>query len=116
MEEAEVLCDRIAIMDHAKIVALDTPENLLKQSGVGSTIEFHVDTHCDVAHLKTLPGAQEATSEDHGYRIISRDVEKTLPALFAHEQQCGFHMFDLQLRQATLEDVFLKLTGRSLRE
>ncbi|MBI3963683.1 MAG: ATP-binding cassette domain-containing protein, partial [Candidatus Kerfeldbacteria bacterium] len=59
MEEAEVLCGRVAIMDHAKIVALDSPENLLKQSGVGSTIIFRVDKPCDVTHLKTLPGAVE---------------------------------------------------------
>lgn len=116
MEEAEVLCDRIAIMDHAKIVALDTPMNLLKNSGVGSTIEFHVDNACDVAHFKALPGVLEAATEDHRYRLLSVDPEKTLPALFKHEVDCQFKLFNLQLRQATLEDVFLKLTGRTLRD
>lgn len=116
MEEAEVLCDRIAIMDNAKIVALDTPHNLLKSADVGSSIHFRVDKKIDVEQLKTLPGVHTATSEDHSYRIITNDPEKTLPALFEHEAAVGFKLFDLQLRQATLEDVFLKLTGRSLRE
>lgn len=116
MEEAEVLCDRIAIMDHAKIAALDTPMNLLKQSGAGSTIEFRVDKHCDVEHLKKLPGVHAVSSEDHGYQVLTNDAEDTLPALFDHEKGCGFKIFDLQLRQATLEDVFLKMTGSSLRE
>ena len=116
MEEAEVLCDRIAIMDHAKIVALDTPANLLKNSGVGSTIDFHVDRSIDLEVLRALDSVQSVTNEDHGYKILTKDPEKTLPALFSLENVQQFHIFNLQLHQATLEDVFLKLTGRSLRE
>ena len=116
MEEAEVLCDRVAIMDHAKIMKLDTPTNLLRNSGVDSTIEFHVDKKCAVDHFKSLAGVAQATEEDHTFRLISTNPEETLPALFAHEKEHGFNIFNLQLRQATLEDVFLKLTGRSLRE
>lgn len=116
MEEAEVLCDRIAIMDQAKILVLDSPMALLKHAGVDSTIAFRVDKACDVSHLEQLPSVQKAVHEDHSYRIISTDVEKTLPALFEHEAACGFKIFDLKLTQATLEDVFLKLTGRTLRE
>jgi len=116
MEEAEVLCDRIAIMDHAKIVALDTPVNLLKNSGVGSTVIFNVDNPCDIAHFKKLPGVLEAASEDHRYRLVTVDAEQTLPALFKHEMDCQFKLFNLRLEQATLEDVFLKMTGRTLRE
>lgn len=116
MEEAEVLCDRIAIMDHAKIVSLDTPMNLLKNSGVGSTIDFHVDRHTDLAALKALPDAENVVTEDHGYKILTHHPETTLPALFAYQQTTGFQIVNLQLHQATLEDVFLKLTGRSLRE
>lgn len=116
MEEAEVLCDRVAIMDHAKIIALDTPMNLLKNTGVGSTIEFHTDQPLDLEIVKALPAVTSATSEDHGYLIITSDPAQTLPALFQCEHQRGFHIFDLRLRQATLEDVFLKLTGRVLRD
>ncbi len=116
MEEAEVLCDRVAIMDHAKVIALNTPMNLLKQAGIDSTIGFRVDRACAVSHLQALPGVQKAAQEDHSYHVISTDVEETLPALFKHEAACGFKIFDLKLTQATLEDVFLKFTGRSLRE
>ncbi len=116
MEEAEVLCDRIAIMDHAKIVALDTPANLLKNSGVGSTIVFNVDHPCSLDQLKALPGVLEAASEDHRYHLITADPELTLPALFKLETESHFKLFNLRLEQATLEDVFLKMTGRTLRE
>ncbi|MFA6588564.1 MAG: ABC transporter ATP-binding protein [Patescibacteria group bacterium] len=116
MEEAEVLCDRVAIMDQAKIMVLDTPFNLLRNSGVASTITFRVDNKCPEVHFEKLPGVEKVTNEDHGYRMISNNPEVTLPALFNHETECNFKIFDLQLRQATLEDVFLKLTGRKLRE
>lgn len=116
MEEAEVLCDRIAIMDHAKVIALDTPLGLLKHGVLGSTIEFHVDGKCPIEHYQKLPAVMKASDEDHVVRLLSSDPEKTLPALFGHETVCNVKLFNLQLRQATLEDVFLKLTGRSLRE
>lgn len=116
MEEAEVLCDRIAIMDHAKIIAIGTPLELLKQGGVDSTIEFHVDNKCPPEHYRQLPGVTQVKDEDHVFRLLTTDPERTLPALFNHEVDCGVKIYNLQLRQATLEDVFLKLTGRSLRE
>lgn len=116
MEEAEVLCDRIAIMDHAKVIALDTPLGLLKRSDVGSTIEFHIDSKCPMEHYEKLPAVTKASDEDHVVRLLTTDPEQTLPALFDHETACTVKIFNLQLRQATLEDVFLKLTGRSLRD
>lgn len=116
MEEAEVLCNRVAVMDHAKIIALDTPMNLLKNSGVGSTIEFHANALVDHASMESLPAVTKVTNEDRGYMIISSDPEQTLPALFQLEAQQHFHIFNMRLHQATLEDVFLQLTGRLLRE
>lgn len=116
MEEAEVLCNRVAIMDHAKIIALDTPINLLKNTGVGSTIEFHADVPVELSLLQRLPAVDKVTNDNHGYIMISTDPEQTLPALFQLEGKLGFHIFNMRLRQATLEDVFLTLTGRLLRE
>lgn len=116
MEEAEVLCDRIAIMDHAKIVTLDTTQNLLTNSGTKSTITFKVDKKCADAHWQNLPGVEKAITEDHSYRLISSDPERTLAALFGHRDECNTKIYHLQLKQPTLEDVFIKLTGNKLRD
>ncbi|MDP2789902.1 MAG: ABC transporter ATP-binding protein [bacterium] len=116
MEEAEVLCDRIAIMDNAKIIALDTPTGLLKLADVGTTIECHTDQPAPVAELQKLPGVQQATAENHGFTLKTRQPEVALPALFTFAQQQSIILHDVQVHQATLEDVFLKLTGRKLRE
>lgn len=115
MDEAEFLCDRIAVMDNAKIIALDTIPKLLQLADVNSIVEFGVSRHCPPEHFKQLPGVIDVHSEDHHYRLVSIDPEATLPALFRHAHACG-PIFDLRLHQPTLEDVFLKLTGRSLRE
>jgi ABC-2 type transport system ATP-binding protein len=116
MEEAEVLCDRIAIMDHAKIIALDTPKNLLKSSGVGSSIEFDAELSLEIDRLKSLRGVTNVSKAEHRFTLLTTDPELTLPDLFALEHEMNFTPHNLQLRQATLEDVFLKFTGRTLRD
>ncbi|OGE89863.1 MAG: ABC transporter [Candidatus Doudnabacteria bacterium RIFCSPHIGHO2_01_FULL_50_11] len=116
MEEAEVLCDRVAIMDHAKIIALDTTTNLIKKAGTSSTIHFHVDKPCEVSLLRSLPAVEAVIAEDHSYQLTTTDAQLTLPALFLQAHEEGFSLKDLQLKQATLEDVFLKLTGHTLRD
>lgn len=116
MEEAEVLCDRIAIMDHAKIIALDTPMKLLRQSGVASTIQFHVETERAAEEFQSLPGVSAAKAEDHTIRLTTASPEETLPALFELERTHQHSIRNLHVEQATLEDVFLQLTGRTLRE
>ncbi len=116
MEEAEVLCDRIAIMDNAKIIALDTPDGLLKLADVGTTIEGHTDQAAPITELKQLPGIDNATAEPHGFSLKTKQPEIALPALFPFAQQQGIALHDVKVHQATLEDVFLKLTGRKLRE
>ncbi len=116
MEEAEVLCDRIAIMDHAKIIAFGTPAELLKLADVATTVEVHLDQPADAAALKTLPAVTDVKGEDHAARIVTTAPEKTLPALFTLAKDRNWHLTNVQMHQATLEDVFLKLTGRSLRE
>lgn len=116
MEEAEVLCDRIAIMDNAKIIALDSPHGLLKLADVGTTIECHVDQKVNLEKLQAIPGVSEVEVHDHAFTLRTRQPEKTLPALFTFAQQSNIVLHDVQVHQATLEDVFLKLTGRKLRE
>ncbi len=116
MEEAEVLCDRIAIMDHAKIIALDTPVGLIGMADAGATIEFHIDRPVDAAELQKLAGVDEAKVEDHTIMLRTKVPATTLPSLFSYVQSKGVAIQNMQMHQATLEDVFLKLTGRSLRE
>lgn len=116
MEEAEVLCDRIAIMDHAKVIALDTPAGLLKLADVATTIEVHVDRHVDAQPMEKLPSVTKAVGEDHAIRLTTSEPELTLPALFTWAKDQNIHLTNVQMHQPTLEDVFLKLTGRSLRE
>ncbi len=116
MDEAEVLCDRIAVMDHAHIVAMDETQNLLKLPGLNSSINFQSHQEIDVSNLQTLPGVETVEHEKDFYRLVTKDPEMTLTALFVRAKEAGFSIMDLQLRQPTLEDVFLKLTGHALRD
>ncbi len=116
MDEAEVLCDRIAIMDHAHIIMLDTVPNLLKLPGLSTSVHFRVDKPFEVERLKALTGVTHVETEDHSYRLITDNSEATLADLFKYGRESGSKLLDLQLHQPTLEDVFLKLTGHALRE
>ena len=116
MDEAEVLCDRIAVMDHAHIVALDTTENLLKLPGLATSLHFRVDKPIDPNELKQLSSVTDVETEDHTYRIITSNAEETLSAVFKFAREHAIKLIDLQLKQPTLEDVFLKLTGHALRD
>ena len=116
MDEAEVLCDRIAVMDHAHIISLDTVQNLLKMPGLSTTVRILVDKQTSVEALKRLTGVTDVKSEDHTYQLTTDNSEATLADLFKLGKETGFKILDLQLHQPTLEDVFLKLTGHALRE
>lgn len=116
MDEAEVLCDRIAVMDHAHIVAMDTTANLLKLPGLNSSVNFKTHQQIDSSRLKSLTGVENVENEKDSYRMVTTDPEKTLTALFGLSREMNFTINDLQLRQPTLEDVFLKLTGHALRD
>lgn len=115
MDEAEVLCDRIAIMDNAKIIAMDTTSKLLSSAGIYSIIEFKANMNCQEDHLANLLGVEKVEAEDHRFRLITNNPEETLSSLFKHAHTCG-PIQDLQLHEPTLEDVFLKKTGHALRE
>jgi len=116
MDEAEVLCDRIAIMDHARIVALDTTEQLLAKANIGSRIEFSVHTNLPDERFANLAGVIRLERDSEAYCIISSDTQATLDALFALVRSDSLQIDSLNVHRATLEDVFLKLTGRQLRD
>jgi ABC-2 type transport system ATP-binding protein len=127
MEEAERLCDRVAVIDHGRIVALDTPRRLIAEHASGATVEFEAGYGLDAATLSGLPGVDRVTV---GARV----------SIATHTPEAVLHILldpaapwaaagpepdtdgpagairDLTVRAGTLEDVFLTLTGRSLRD
>ncbi len=120
MEEAERLCDRVAIMDHGRIIALGSPAELIASLGANQVIEFSVNGPLQQDTLASLPGAHDwiarGTLTNPGYLLTVEQTRVTLPALFAEIERQGRQLTALTTHQATLEDVFVKLTGRALRD
>jgi ABC-2 type transport system ATP-binding protein len=115
MEEAEQLCDRVAVMDHGRIIALDTPEALINQHFQEAAIEFVALGEPPRERLTALPGVTQALFENGRPTLYSTDVPRTMAGLFELVTEDGLAFKDMTVRQATLEDVFLKLTGRRIR-
>jgi ABC-2 type transport system ATP-binding protein len=114
MEEAEALCHRVGIIDHGKLVALDTPGALISRlEGVSS---ITMPDYLSLEQVRALAGAVEAQHEGELIRIQTKDVMRTLGALIALAQERGISLGDLHLKQPSLEDVFLKLTGHTIRD
>ncbi|MGH9174014.1 MAG: ATP-binding cassette domain-containing protein, partial [Vicinamibacterales bacterium] len=116
MEEAEFLCDRVAVMDHGKIIACDTPRALVQSLGESATIRARVESDLDAAALAGLPGVTGATVADRQIEAHTDDVPATLTALLDLARRLDVRLDNLSTSSATLEDVFLAYTGRSLRE
>lgn len=115
MEEAERLCDRVAIMDQGKIVALDTPENLISGLGVETRVVFTAEDTIDPRQLESL--ANVTRVEASGDRVIVHGQgDRLVSAVVRAVESHGWRFRDLRSEQPTLDDVFLALTGRALRE
>jgi ABC-2 type transport system ATP-binding protein len=119
MEIADQLSDRVAIIDHGKLLQLDTPENLKNQIGAGDVMDIALvdESHIQPAieNLGRLQGVE--TSELRGRVLVKAlDVAKRLPEIFQALDSMGAKVSDVSLRRNTLEDVFIALTGRKLRE
>jgi ABC-2 type transport system ATP-binding protein len=117
IEEAERLCDRVAIIDQGRIIAMDTPRKLQQQSRAASTIVVT----CDKAFPRDRPVWAEAMNStlDETSRtmtVVSGRPATTLVDLIKWIDQSGFELLDVHLKQPTLEDVFIELTGKRLRE
>jgi len=110
MEEAEKLCDRIAIIDHGKIIALDTPENL--KHGLGGDIVMLRGKKLNIAKIKKLPFVHEVKKEDHGLRVALDHSAKNLQKLLA----VAGEVEDIDVHSPDLNDVFLHYTGSEIRE
>ena len=115
MEEAERLCDRVAIMDHGKIVALDTPENLIGGLGVETRVVFTTEDTIDPRQLESV--ASVSRVEASGDRVIVHGQgDRLVSEVVRAVEDRGWRFRDLRSEQPTLDDVFLALTGRALRE
>jgi ABC-2 type transport system ATP-binding protein len=116
MEEAEILCDRVAIIDQGRISAIERPVKLINSLGIVSRIKFMSSKLINLAELEELPGILAARRDRYTYDLETETPEISLRELLAWEKRFSGKIFNLQVRQATLDDVFLKLTGHSLRE
>jgi ABC-2 type transport system ATP-binding protein len=116
IEEAEALCDRVAIIDHGKIIALDTPKRLMANADVEQKISFVIDGHLDTAHLQGKTGVSRVLDDGQGrYTLYAPEVQPVLKSLILQAETNGFSLRGLTVEGATLEDVFIQLTGRRIR-
>ncbi|MCT8139429.1 ABC transporter ATP-binding protein [Anaerobacillus sp. CMMVII] len=114
MEEAYVLCDRLAIMDQGKIMALDTPDKLIAALEMESAIQFKWEK--ELEPLKSLACVTKVSTLKDQAVLYTTNLQESLISLIKYTDNDQIQLEDLQTRRATLEDVFLQLTGRSLRE
>ena len=119
MDEAERLCDRLAIIDHGQVIAEGTPADLIERLGGHHVVEFAVSGNSDGATLdiwRALPGVESVRHDDGFFSLNVRAPHLTIPALLEAVEHRGSQLLHLTTRQASLEDVFVRLTGRHLRE
>jgi ABC-2 type transport system ATP-binding protein len=118
MEEAEHLCDRVAVVDHGNIIATGSPRELIQTYFRENAIEFDMYSPPPEVAMKAFPGATEVRINRNEVTIYSSDMPATMSALlkYAEKTDLTCNLKHLRVREATLEDVFLKLTGRKIRE
>lgn len=116
MEEATRLCDRVAIMDHGKVIALGTPAELIESLGADQIIEFSVTQELGEDPLTRLPAVNHLHKRGDVYALTVSEIGVALPALLAEIKRQQSELVTLTTHQATLEDVFVSLTGRMLRD
>ncbi len=127
MEEAERLCDRVAIMDHGRVIALGTPQQLIATVGGEDIVEFAIGhgessaqsptrAALDPSQLTAIPGVQSHRVDAGLHQLSVSELHTTVPRIFAALRAEGLHMSEFRTHSATLEDVFVRLTGRNLRD
>ena len=120
MEEAERLCDRVAVMDHGKVIALGSPRELIASLGADHIVEFSLgDGSAEPlpgSALAALPGVKAARRDGPRFSLTVTEAHRAVPALMLELERRGVGMTELVTHHATLEDLFLSLTGRHLRD
>lgn len=119
MDEAERLCDRVAIMDHGKIIAQGTPRELIASIGVEHVVEFSAgDTGraLDLAGIRAMAGIRDVRNENGSVLLQVTELHRAVPELLHELERQRIPLTELRTHSATLEDVFVHLTGRHLRD
>jgi ABC-2 type transport system ATP-binding protein len=116
LEEAEILCDRLAIMDHGKILEAGTVTQLVDGRFKERAVRFDRVERLDDARLSAMPGVTSVKHDDDAIVLYTRDVPGTIGAVLDSTEALGVEVANLAVKRATLEDVFLDLTGRALRD
>jgi ABC-2 type transport system ATP-binding protein len=120
MEEAARLCDRVAVVDHGRVIALGTPRELVASLGAEHVISFTVggagSDGVDASTFQALPSVEEVAHDEGSWRLTVGEVHRAVPALLAALAERGAEPTQLATHHATLEDVFMALTGRRLRD
>jgi ABC-2 type transport system ATP-binding protein len=117
MDEAEQLCERVAIMDHGQIIARGTPRELIASIGVEHVVEFSAVGTPDLDVIRRAPGVRDARLDDDGRVLVQvTELHRAVPALIEVLSTAGLPLTELRTHSATLEDVFVALTGRHLRD
>jgi ABC-2 type transport system ATP-binding protein len=118
MEEAERLCDRVAIIDHGQIIAMGSPRELINNYFKESAIQFELEPAPPEIILQSFPGATQVMVSNNEVIVYSENIPMTMSAIMKYAEKVDLtgQLKNLYVREATLEDVFLKLTGRKIRE
>jgi ABC-2 type transport system ATP-binding protein len=115
MEEAERLCDRVAIIDHGRIIDIDTPDALVQRHCPERTVVLGTTDPMAAAHLRTAPRVEEVVEEDGRFTIRGRGDDLTTEVIHCLSEH-RIRVTEFRAILPNLEDVFLKLTGRSIRD
>jgi ABC-2 type transport system ATP-binding protein len=116
MEEAERLCERVGIMDHGQIIALDTPANLISKQSLGSAVEVVSSNGTRKEFFEKLPRVDKVTQDGDKFILHTKEASDLLSDIVHLREQNKLRVENVSVREATLEDVFLDLTGRKLRD
>lgn len=119
MDEAESLCDRVAIMDHGKVIALGTPRELIASIGAEHVVEFSAggsERAVETGAMRAIDGVRDVHSENSSVLMHVTELHRAVPALLEELTRQGVPLTELRTHSASLEDVFVALTGRHLRD
>ncbi len=116
MEEAEVLCQRVAVIDYGKILALGTPRDLVDEFVPERAIEIALADGLDASSLEALTGVTRVVIKNGSAAIYTTNIRETMASLLQESGESALNLDSLRIQRGTLEDVFLHLTGRTIRE